>query len=111
MMVKKSRFIMVAILVIIIIAILAPYLASSNPDGLESTAESFDSAEEADLYEAPFPDYIVPAFGEEGHSGIVAMLVGTFMMLLVVMLILIILRRRRPVAENRKEEEAGDEEE
>ena len=36
---KDKKFIIGGLVVAIIIAILAPFLASSNPDGLESAAE------------------------------------------------------------------------
>jgi cobalt/nickel transport protein len=108
---KRSWFVIVSVTVIVIIAVLAPFLASSNPDGLESTAENFETAEESGHYEAPFPDYVVPALGEGGASGIVAMVVGTAMMLLLVIVVLEVLKRRSPLAEESEEDEKAEEEE
>ena len=68
----------VALGMVFILAALAPILASSNPDGLEKTAEKFESAQdrEVEMLSSPFPDYTV--YGIEGTaSEVVAMLIGT----------------------------------
>jgi len=61
-----------------ILAVLAPFLASSNPDGLEKTAEKFESAQgrEVELLSTPFPDYTVPGLPGPA-SEVAAMLFGT----------------------------------
>ena len=75
---KTKKFMMIGIIIAIIIAVLAPFLASSNPDGLESTAEKIlnPGIEEKELYESPMPDYIIPTLGEEPISGSIAIVIG-----------------------------------
>ncbi|MCL2115656.1 MAG: PDGLE domain-containing protein [Methanobrevibacter sp.] len=75
---KTKKFMIIGLVVAITIAILAPFLASSNPDGFESAAEKIlnPGIEEAELYESPMPDYIIPSLGEDPISGSVAIVIG-----------------------------------
>ncbi|NOZ76169.1 MAG: cobalamin biosynthesis protein CbiN [Euryarchaeota archaeon] len=79
------RFVIAGLAVALLISILAPYLASPNPDGLESAAEKFEEAEGRDYlaFNSPLPDYTVPSLGETGVSGIVAIVIGTMVTFLV----------------------------
>jgi len=75
---KDKSFVIGGLIVAIIIAILAPFLASSFPDGLESAAEKLASNPEPEpLFESPLPDYTVPALGESPLGGVVAIVLGT----------------------------------
>lgn len=73
-----DKFIVGGLTVAIIIAIMAPYIASSDPDGLESAAEKIISPEVSDepVLESPMPDYVLPSLGEEPISGVVAIIIG-----------------------------------
>lgn len=75
---KEKSFIIGGLTVAIIIAILAPFLASSNPDGLESAAEKLVANPEPEpLFETPLPDYTIPALGESPLGGVVSIVLGT----------------------------------
>ncbi|MDO8870985.1 MAG: PDGLE domain-containing protein [Methanobacteriaceae archaeon] len=75
---KDKKFIIGGLVVAIIIAILAPFLASSNPDGLESAAEKIVLVKETEpMFEAPMPDYAVPALGESPLGGVISIVLGT----------------------------------
>ncbi|KGK98949.1 cobalamin biosynthesis protein CbiN [Methanococcoides methylutens] len=72
----------------LLISVLAPYLASSDPDGLESAAESvideerFAELEEADpAIDSPMPDYSIEGKGKLGE--IVAISAGTIGILVI----------------------------
>jgi len=68
------REVIAGIILALIIAVSAPFLASSRPDGLESTAEKLGIEEEAgDQFPSPFPDY---SLGGGRLSSVLAMLVG-----------------------------------
>ncbi len=67
----------------IIIAILAPFLASSNPDGLDSTAESLEVPESEAAFQSPLPDYAIPGMEENPLGGVIALVGGTILVLLV----------------------------
>lgn len=70
----------VAIALALIVAIVAPFVASSNPDGLESTAEHFE-VEEGYGLETPFADYGIDGMGKMGE--ITSLVLGTFIVLFV----------------------------
>lgn len=99
-MMDNKTFMLVGILIALIIGIVAVFLASGDPDGLESTALVVSgqkelvglSPEEGDAevigtgsfeYESPLPDY---SMGEEmGSPGsLVAIIAGTIITVLVV---------------------------
>ena len=82
---RNTRLLLVGMIIALSIAALAPFLASSNPDGLESTAGEMDEAgdKEADYYNSPMPDYVFPGQKDEEFAGLVAIVVGTIFMLLI----------------------------
>lgn len=86
-----NKILVGGLVVAIIIAILAPFLASSNPDGLESTAEkvineealhknlqALGLEEEGTVAPSPMPDYSIEGMGKVGE--VIAMIVGTLIM-------------------------------
>ncbi len=100
-MIDNKTFIIAGLLISLLIGIVAVFLASGDPDGLESSALVVSgqkdltglSPEEGDpeviatgsfAYESPMPDY---ALGEEMGStgGIIAIIAGILITLLVVM--------------------------
>ncbi|MCL7414746.1 MAG: PDGLE domain-containing protein [ANME-2 cluster archaeon] len=89
---KNNKNIMIAGAVIaIIISVLAPFLASSNPDGLdmnlinlvgggsEEHAEELIGEKMPIEYEPPMPDYSIEGMGKLGEVG--AIVAGTLLML------------------------------
>jgi len=100
---EVKRFVIIGIAVALLIAIVAPFLASSNPDGLESAffsiygAKSFmgsgldeetaAAAEEEAVavtgndfsHEPLIPDYSIPGLDKAGE--VLAIVVGTLLML------------------------------
>ena len=82
---KTKNFMIIGLVIAIIIAVLAPFLASSNPDGLESAAEKImnSGVEEGGAYESPMPDYIIPSLGEEPVSGSIAIVIGVIIVFII----------------------------
>ncbi len=78
---KKDKSLVIGgLIVAIIIAILAPFLASSNPDGLEKAAEHLaPNPEPEPQFEAPLPDYTIPALGESPLGGVISIVLGTLL--------------------------------
>ena len=94
---KDKKLILGGLVICIIIAVMAPFIASSNPDGLEKTAEDVSSAEESGIYEAPMPDYTIPLFGEDNpYGGILALIIGVLVTLGFGYIAATILKRRNP---------------
>ncbi|HOI71766.1 MAG TPA: PDGLE domain-containing protein [Methanobacterium sp.] len=80
---RDKSFVIGGLIVALIIAVLAPFLASADPDGLESAAEKILLVEETEpLFEAPLPDYLVPAWGESPLGGVVSIVLGTIIVFL-----------------------------
>jgi cobalt/nickel transport protein len=77
---NTKNFVAIGLGIALLVSILAPFLASSNPDGLESVAEKFEDSEGKDYqaFNSPFPDYSIPSLGETGTSGALAIVIGTF---------------------------------
>jgi len=76
----NNKVIIVGIAIALLIAGLAPFLASSNPDGLEGAAEKFPSAEGRDYvaFDSPMPDYAIEGRGKMGEM--LAIVIGTLLM-------------------------------
>ncbi|MCK9581103.1 MAG: PDGLE domain-containing protein [Methanoregula sp.] len=100
-MMDNKTFIIAGIIVALLIGVVAVFMASGDPDGLESTAlvvqgqkdltgaTPEDAEIEEDLsgkfsYSAPMPDYSLgDAMGQPG--GIVAIVIGTILAFIVVL--------------------------
>jgi len=91
---KNRNLIIGGLIIALVIAVLAPFLASSNPDGLESSAESLEVPESEAAYTAPLPDYAIPAMEDNPLGGVVALIVGTIVVLLVVLGVATIIGKR-----------------
>ena len=81
-----KMIILVGLAVAVLLSVLAPFLASSDPDGLESAAEgvidehTFAEMEESEpAMGAPMPDYAIEGFGKAGEVG--AIFIGSIFML------------------------------
>ncbi|MBI4814157.1 MAG: PDGLE domain-containing protein [Methanobacterium sp.] len=92
---KNRNLLIGGLIIAIIIAVLAPFLASGNPDGLESTAGSLEVPESEAAYSAPLPDYALPGMEDNPLGGVVALVVGTILVLLVVLGIATIFKKNK----------------
>jgi cobalt/nickel transport protein len=89
----ERRIILVGAAIAIIVSALAPFLASSNPDGLdkniinlvgggdEEKAEEIISSSDPIKYNALMPDYSIEGLGKTGE--VLAILLGTLAVLLI----------------------------
>ena len=91
---SDKTFIVAAVIICIVIACMAPFLASSNPDGLEKTAEDFNVSKESATVdvESPLPDYSFEPLGKIGE--IVALIMGIIITLAVACGVSIIIKKR-----------------
>ncbi|EHP89519.1 PDGLE domain-containing protein [Methanotorris formicicus] len=90
----NKKILMYGLVISLVIGILAPFLASPNPDGLESAAEKIVNEkalhhnlqqigleEEGTVIPSPMPDYAIEGMDKVGE--IIAMIVGILIMLAV----------------------------
>jgi cobalt/nickel transport protein len=85
---SNKKFLYIGIALALLVAVLAPFLASPDPDGLESAASGV--IEESKLTEienqepavsSPMPDHAIEGLGKNGE--IMAIVVGTIAVLLI----------------------------
>ncbi|MDK2892544.1 PDGLE domain-containing protein [Methanohalophilus sp.] len=84
----NMKFLLVGLAIAIVISVAAPFLASPDPDGLESAAGNIiEESEFAELEESepavqsPMPDYSIEGMGKSGE--ILAITIGSIAMLLI----------------------------
>ena len=99
------KFIIAGASIAILISVLAPFLASMNPDGLDRNLITFvggGSEEKAEEvigeqdqvgYEAPFPDYSIEGMDKSGE--VLAILIGTILMLVLALGISSLLKKKK----------------
>ncbi|ADC46391.1 cobalt transport protein CbiN1 [Methanobrevibacter ruminantium M1] len=81
---KSDKYlIVVGIIFCLALAVLSPYIASGDPDGLEKSAEDANVGEdvEAPVMEAPFPDYTYEPLEKIGEIGV--LILGALITLIV----------------------------
>ena len=91
---KDKYFIIGGIIICMVIAVMSPFIASPDPDGLEKSAEDVGVPEVVASYTAPFPDYAIEGLGEIGE--IAALAIGIIVTLAIAYLVALFLRRRNP---------------
>jgi cobalt/nickel transport protein len=91
---ENRNLVIGAVILCLVIGILAPFIASSNPDGLEKSAEQLMGNPDTEpAVNAPMSDYTIPGFGKLGEIG--AMFAGIFVTLIVAYLVAMLIRRRK----------------
>lgn len=83
---KNKKFLYVAIAVALLISIAAPFIASSDPDGLESAASNVIAEDELSELEEqePFISSMMPDYAIEGMDKlgeVIAIVFGTLLIL------------------------------
>jgi cobalt/nickel transport protein len=90
---NRNLFIGVIVLCLVI-GVLAPFITSSNPDGLEkSTEQIMGTTESEPVIQSPFLDYTIEPFGKAGE--VIAMVLGIIITLIIAYLMALLLKRRR----------------
>ena len=69
---QDNYLIVVRIIFCIALAVLSPYIASGDPDGLEKSAEDSAVSEDVEttVVESPFPDYTYEPLDKLGEIGV-----------------------------------------
>lgn len=95
---RNRVFVLVGLVVVLLIAGVASYYASSSPDGLESTAEDTgfgDSARDSATSGSPLADYGVSGVDSDRLSVGLAGIIGVLIVLVLVSILTAVLKRRR----------------
>ncbi|MDR2873250.1 MAG: PDGLE domain-containing protein [Methanobrevibacter sp.] len=83
---NDKKLLLYSIVIVVIIAILAPFLASTNPDGLESTAKKLnpEALESEHAFQSLIPDYEIPGLSKGNPlSGVIAILIGVIVVFVI----------------------------
>ncbi|MCE5213687.1 MAG: PDGLE domain-containing protein [Methanobacterium sp.] len=91
---KDKYFVIGGVIICLVIAVMSPFLASPDPDGLEKSAENLNVAETEPVLQSPFPDYSIE--GLEAIGQIAALALGIIITLLIAYGVAELFKRRRP---------------
>jgi len=92
---KTKNLLIIGVIIAIVIAILAVFVASSDPDGLERTLELIDPNNVGEQsFTGIFPDYMTEILGEKLFE-IVASVIGVIIAFLVVLGIMNLIKKRK----------------
>ena len=94
---RKNRNLLIGgVIVALILGVLSPFIASTNPDGLESSAEHLNpnAMQNPGYWHAPFENYKIPFLGNGPLAGIVALIIGILIALGLEYILTEILKRR-----------------
>jgi cobalt/nickel transport protein len=98
---EDRNLVIAAVILCLVIGILAPFIASSNPDGLEKSAEQLMGNPDTEpAINAPMSDYTIPGLGKIGE--VAAMFVGILVTLIVAYIVATLIRRRKTPPEASK---------
>lgn len=94
---KNKKLLLGGVAAALIIALLAPFLASSNPDGLESTAQKvMPNPDTKPAFQSPLSDYTVPGLGEDNPlGGVISLVLGTLLVLGIAYGLSLLLKKKR----------------
>ena len=97
---KDKYLILTGVIVAMVIAVISPFIASSNPDGLEKSAQNLGVHDSEPAIKPLFPNYTVKAFGDSPLSGIAALAIGILIALGLGYIVAKILKRKKPPEES-----------
>jgi cobalt/nickel transport protein len=99
-MTSKNKSLLIGGLIIaLILGVLSPFIASTNPDGLDASAEHLNPAimDNPGYWHAPFDNYQVKLLGDGPLAGIAALVIGVLIALGFVYVVTEILKRRSKI--------------
>ena len=91
---RDKSFVIGGIIICLVIAVLSPFIASPDPDGLEKSAENVGVGETEGALTVPFPDYAIEGLDKIGE--IAALAIGILVTLGIAWLVALLIRRRNP---------------
>ena len=93
---KNKSLLIGGLIIALIIGVLSPFIASTNPDGLDASAEHLNPGVLVNpgYWHAPFDNYQVSQLGDGPLAGIVALVIGVLIALGFVGVVTLLIRRR-----------------
>ena len=92
---EDKNLIIATIILCMVIAVIAPFIASNNPDGLEKSADKLMSNPDTEpVIQSPLPEYTIEPLGKQGE--ILAMIMGILVTLILAYIVGVLLKKRNP---------------
>jgi cobalt/nickel transport protein len=93
---KNRNLLIGGLIVALIIGVMSPFIASNNPDGLDSSAQHLNpqALNNPGYYHAPFENYKVPFLGNGPLAGVAALVIGVIVVLGIAYLLTELIKRR-----------------
>ena len=94
---RNRNIIIAGLVIVVLVGVLSPFVASSNPDGLQKSIGQLNSnVQEHNYYAPPLADYNIPGFDNNPLGGVLALLLGISVTAVIAYIIARILKRRNP---------------
>lgn len=94
---RNRNIIIAGLIIVVLVGVLSPFVASSNPDGLQKSIGQLNSnVQEHNYYAPPLADYNIPGFDNNPLGGVLALLLGISVTAVIAYIIARILKRRNP---------------
>ena len=105
---NNKKLIAVVVIICVALACLSPFIASSNPDGLEKSFEDANVSDEGieAVVESPFPDYTFEPLSQFGEIGVLVL--GAAIVAIIGFLVSIILKKKEDNDENEEENQLNN---
>ena len=96
---KNKSLLIGGLIIALILSVLSPFIASTNPDGLDASAEHLNPTALVNpgYWDAPFDNYQVTQLGDGPLSGMSALVIGVLIALGFVYIITEMLKRRNKI--------------
>ena len=93
---KNRNLLIGGLFIVLLLGVLSPFIASTNPDGLESSVEHLNpnALQNQGYWHAPFENYKIPFLGNSPLAGVIALIVGILIALGLAYFLTGILKRR-----------------
>ncbi len=82
----NRKYLAIVALLVVFLIVFIP-LASTNPDGIEKVAQTYEAKEQSNFWGGVIADYSISAIGNQYLSTLIAGIIGTFMVLVVALAI------------------------
>ncbi len=80
---KDRNVLIVGVIIAVVISVLSPFIASTNPDGLDASADALNPAviDSVHYFTPIMDDYKLPGMEDNPLGGIVALVIGSLVAL------------------------------
>lgn len=95
---KDRNVLIVGVIIALVISVLSPFIASTNPDGLDASADALNPAviDSVHYFTPIMNDYTLPGMEGNPFAGIVALVVGSLVALGLAYGVFLVFKKKEP---------------